>query len=165
MRRKALTFAAIGFLAALSFGSPLGATPAGKKAIKIDSQTRGVASGSGKFILQLGTGGDLGTVTFTRSFRPTGEKVTIAPDGQHYVIATETDTLKGRNGTLVIRAVGPSYLVGGGFGNYENWSGKWSIVSGTGDYSGLRGGGRYFGMAVQTPVPPVIKTSTGFVQP
>jgi hypothetical protein len=43
----------------------------------------GVRSGSGKFILQLGTGGDLGTVTFTRSFRPAGEKVTIAPDGQH----------------------------------------------------------------------------------
>ena len=165
MKRKVLTFAAIGILAALSFGSPLGATPAAKKAIKIDSRTRGVDSGSGKFILQLGTGGDLGNVTFTRSFRPGGDKSVIAPDGQQYFIATETDTLKGKNGTLVTRAVGPVYQLGGGFGNYENWNGKWSIVSGTGDYSGLRGGGRYFGMAIQTPAPPVIKTSTGFVQP
>ena len=165
MRRKALTFAAIGILAALSFGSPLGATPAAKKAIKIDSQTRGVDSGSGKFIMQLGTGGDLGTVTFTRSFRPGLYKQFTAPDGQHYFIITETDTLKGKNGTLVTRAVGSIYQIGGVFGNYENWNGKWSIVSGTGDYSGLRGGGRYFGMAIQTPAPPVIKTSTGFVQP
>ena len=166
MKRKLLAFAAIGILAALSVGSPLGATPAAKKTIKIDSRTRGVDSGSGKFVLQLGkTGGDLGTMTFTRSFRPGGDKTFIAPDGQHYSIATETDTLKGRNGTLLIRAVGPSYLVGGSFGNYEVWNGTWSIVSGTGDYSGLRGGGRYFGMAIQTSAPPVIKTSTGFVQP
>ncbi len=53
----------------------------------------------------------------------------------------------------------------GGYGNYEVWNGTWSIVSGTGDYSGLRGGGRYFGMATQTFPPPVIKTSTDFVQP
>ena len=140
MRRKVLTFAAIGILAALSFGSPLDATPAAKKPIKIDSRTRGIDAGTGKFVLQLGkTGGDLGTVTFTRSFRPKGEHGTIAPDGQDYFIAMESDTLKGRNGTLVIRAVGPAYTLGGSFGNYENWTGTWSIVSGTGDCSGMTG--------------------------
>jgi hypothetical protein len=87
-------------LVALSLSAPLGAAPvAAKKAIKIDSRARGVDSGSGKFILQLGkTGGDLGMVTFTRSFRPGGDKQFTAPDGQHYFIATETDTLKGKRG-------------------------------------------------------------------
>jgi hypothetical protein len=114
MNRKVLAVAATCLFAALVLASPLGATPAAKKLIKIDSRTRGVESGSGKFIRQLGTGGDLGTVTFTRSFRPRGDKEVIAPDGQHYFIATETDTLKGRNGTLVIHAVGPAYQLGGG---------------------------------------------------
>jgi hypothetical protein len=164
MKRKVLTVAAIGIFAALSLGSPLGATPTAKKQIRIDSRVRGVDAGSGKFVLQLGrTGGDLGKATFTRSFRPKGERVATAPDGQHYTIVTETDTLTGKNGTLVIRAVGSSYQMG--IGNYEVWNGTWSIVSGTSDYSGLKGGGRYFGMAIQNPIPPVTKSSTGFVQP
>jgi hypothetical protein len=164
MNRTVLTVAAIGILAALSFGSPIGATLTAKTPIRIDSRVRGVDGGSGTFVLQLGrTGGDLGKATFTRSFRPKGHNTLTAPDGQHYFIATETDTLKGKNGTLVIRAVGPAYQMG--IGNYEVWNGTWSIVSGTGDYSALKGGGRYFGMAIQTPIPPVSKTSTGFVQP
>jgi hypothetical protein len=106
----------------------------------------------------------LGTSPFTRSFRPKGEQARTSPDGQLYVIATETDTLKGKNGTLVIRAVGPSYQTG--IGTYEVWNGTWSILSGTDDYAGLKGGGRYFGLAIQTPpFPPVTKTSTGFVRP
>ncbi len=141
-----------------------GPTPAGKKPILIDSRTRGIEGGSGNFFLELGTGGDLGKVTFTRSFRPRGEGVEkTAPDGQRYVIATETDTLKGKNGTLVIRAVGPAYSLG--IGDHEVWEGRWSIVSGTGDYSGLRGSGRYFGDAAQIQPPVVTKRSTGFVQP
>ncbi len=162
MNRKVLAVAAIGIFAALSLGSPLSATPAGKKLIRIDSRVLGIQGGSGKFFLALGTGGDLGKVAFTRSFRPAGEVEATAPDGQRYVIATETDTLKGRNGTLVIRGVGPAYSLG--IGDYEVWKGTWSIVSGTGDYSGMRGGGRYFGIAVQTNPPAVTKRYTGFVQ-
>jgi hypothetical protein len=104
-------------------------------------------------------------VTFTRSFRPDGhgEKEYTAPDGQVYFIATETDTLKGKKGTLVIRAVGRAYNLG--IGDHEVWEGRWSIVSGTGDYSGLRGGGRFFGVAAQQTQPPTItKRSSGFVQ-
>jgi hypothetical protein len=123
----------------------------------------GVESGSGKFFLALGTGGDLGKVTFTRSFRPKGEVDATAPDGQRYTIATETDTLKGRNGIIVIRTVGPAY--GLGIGNYEVWKGSRSIVSGTGDYSGLGASGRYFGIAVQTSPPVVTRRFTGFAQP
>ena len=155
--------AAIGIFAVMSLGSPLGATPAGKKLIRIDSRVLGVQGGSGTFFLSLGTGGDLGKVTFTRSFRPAGDIEATAPDGQRYTTATETDTLKGKKGTLVIRAVGPAYSLG--IGNYEVWNGTWSIVSGSGDYSGMKGGGRYFGIAVQTQPPAVTKRYTGFVQP
>jgi hypothetical protein len=151
-----LTFAAIGIFAALSFGSPVGATPAGKQSIKIDTRTRGIMGGSGNFIISLGKGGDLGKVTFTRSF---GQEKT-APDGELYVIETERDTLKGKNGTLVIRAVGPIYTLG--YGDSEVWEGTWSIVSGTGDYSVVRAGGRFFGTANQTTT--LIKRSTGFVR-
>ena len=79
----------------------------------------------------------------------------------HYLTETETDTLKGRNGTLVMRAVGSAYQMG--LGDSEVLAGTWSIVSGTGDYSGMTGGGRYFGTANQTPT--LIKRSTGFVRP
>jgi hypothetical protein len=164
MNRKVLALAAIGIFAGVSLGSPLSAAPvATKKAIHIDSRMRGIETGSGNFFLYLGTGGDVGKVTFTRSFRPKGEKEYTAPDGQTYFIATETDTLKGKKGTLVIRAVGRAYNLG--IGDHEVWEGKWSIVSGTRDYSGLRGGGRFFGVAAQQTQPPTItKRSSGFVR-
>jgi hypothetical protein len=167
MNRRLVVLASVASVA-LALGSPLGATPTGEKPvrqkpIRIDSRVVGIEGGSGKFFLALGTAGDLGKVTFTRSFRPAGEVEATALDGQRYVIATETDTLKGRNGTLVIRAVGPAYSLG--IGDYEVWKGTWSIVNGTGDYSGLRGSGRYFGIAVQTSPPAVTKRYTGFVRP
>lgn len=162
MNRRILAVPAIGIFAALMLGSPLAATSANKKLIRIDSRVLGIESGSGKFFLALGTGGDFGKVTFTRSFRPKGDVDATAPDGQRYTIATETDTLKGARGTLVVRAVGPAYSMG--IGNYEVWNGKWSIVSGTGAYSKLKAGGRYFGLAIQTNPPAVTKRSTGFVQ-
>jgi hypothetical protein len=162
MNRKVLAIAAIGIFAALLVGSPLGATSAAKKLIRIDSRVVGVESGSGQFFLALGTGGDFGKATFTRSFQPKGDVEATAPDGQRYFIATETDTLKGKRGTLVIRTVGTAYSMG--IGNYEVWNGKWSIVSGTGDYSKLKASGRYFGLAVQTQPPAVTRRFTGFVQ-
>jgi hypothetical protein len=162
MNRTVLAVAAIGTLAALLLGSPLGATPAGKKLIRIDSRVLGIESGSGKFFLALGTGGDLGKVTFTRSFQPKGDVDATAPDGQKYFTATETDTLRGKKGTIVIRAVGPAYSMG--IGNYEVWNGTWKILSGTGAYSGLRANGRYFGLAIQTMPPAVTRRFTGFAQ-
>ena len=156
MGRYALGVASV-MVVALALGSPLGATPAGKQAIRIDTRTRGIQGGTGNFFLTLGTGGDLGKVTFTRSFRP----VKKAPDGLPYGIAKEMDTLQGKKGTLVIRALGPTYELG--IGDSEVWEGKWSIVSGTGDYSGMTGGGRFFGAANQTTT--LVKISTGFVQP
>jgi hypothetical protein len=140
---------------ALVLGSPLGAAPAAKQSVKIDTRTRGIFGGSGNFIMSLGKGGDLGKMSFTRTF---GDEKT-APDGEIYVIETERDTLKGKNGSLVVRAVGPIYTMG--FGDSEVWEGTWSIVSGTGDYSGMRAGGRFFGIANQTTT--LIKRSTGFV--
>ena len=122
----------------------------------------GIESGSGKFFLALGTGGDTGKATFTRSFRPKGDVDATAPDGQRYFTAIETDTLKGKNGTLVIRAIGPAYSMG--IGNYEVWNGTWKILSGTGDYSRLKASGRYFGLAIQTQPPAVTRRFTGFAQ-
>ena len=132
-----------------------------KKSIRIDSRTRGINGGTGNFFISLGKsgslGGDLGKVTFTRSF---GAEKT-APDGLHYFLSTEMDTLNGKNGTLVIRALGTAEDMG--IGDYEVWEGTWSIVSGTGDYSGTTGGGRFLGAANQTTT--LIKRSTGFVRP
>jgi hypothetical protein len=162
MNRRLVVIGSVALLA-LGLGSPLGATSAAKKQIRIESRTLGVFNGNGTFFLTIGKSGDLGKVTFTRSFRPEGEAEATAPDGQRYSVATETDTFKGRNGTLVIRAVGPAYNLG--IGDHEAWEGTWKIVSGTGDYSGWRGGGRYFGVATQIQPPIVVKRSTGFVQP
>ena len=102
MSRKVLAAAAIGIFAALLLGSPLGATPAAKKPINIESRTRGINGGSGNFFLYLATRGDLGKVTFKRAIGP-GKTKPLRSAIQH---DTETDTLKGKNGTLVIRAVG-----------------------------------------------------------
>jgi hypothetical protein len=164
MNPKALAVGAIGIFVVLSLVSPLSAAPvATKRAIHIDSRARGVFGGSGSFFLYMGTGGDLGKLTFTRSFQPKGEgNDYTAPDGQVYSIAKETDTLKGKKGTLVVRAVGPAYNLG--IGDHEVWEGKWSIVRGTGAYSGLKGGGRYFADAAQIQPPVITKRSSGFVQ-
>ena len=157
MSGRFVAVGAIGIVCAILFAAPLGATTAGKKPIRIDSRTVGIEGGSGNFFLSMGKGGDLGKVTLTRTFGP--DKT--APDGLPYGKVTETDTLKGKHGTLVVRAVGPTYAMG--IGDSEVWEGTWKIASGTGDYSGLTGGGRWFGTANQTTT--LIKRSTGFVQP
>lgn len=163
MNRRILAVPAIGIVGVLMVGSPLSAAPvATKKLIRIDSKVVGVDVGSGQFFLALGTGGDFGKATFKRSFQPKGEVEATAPDGQRYAMVTETDTFKGKNGTIVIRAVGPAYSMG--IGNYEVWNGTWKILSGTGDYAKLKASGRYYGLAVQTMPPAVTKRSTGFVQ-
>jgi hypothetical protein len=140
MNREVLIVTAIGIVAALSLGSPLNAAPvATKKLIRIDSTARGVESCSGKFILQLGTGGDLGKVHCTRSFG----KDTTTPDGLVYDAIKQKTSFTGRDGTFVIVSVGRSYDVG--YGNAGNWSGTWSVVSGTGTYAGMRGHGTWVG--------------------
>jgi hypothetical protein len=153
-------FIALGSFAviALVLGSPLGATSAAKKPIKIDTRTLGIERGGGNFLISLGTGGGLGKMTFKRAFGP--DKT--APGGQQYAMIKETDTLQGKNGTLVIRALGTTYALG--IGTSEVWEGTWSIVSGTGDYTGLAGGGRWYGVA-NLANNSVTKRSTGLVQP
>jgi hypothetical protein len=158
MSLRFVAVGAIGMACAFLLAAPLGATPTGKQPIQIDSRAVGIWGGSGNFFLFLGKGGDLGKVTFTRSFGPDRK----APDGLEYSVVKETDTLKGKNGTLVIRAVGSTYSLN--IGPAGVWEGTWSIVSGTGDYSGLKGGGRWFGATLE-PSHALNKRSTGFVQP
>ena len=43
----------------------------------------------------------------------------------------------------MILSVGRDYEIG--FGNSSNWSGTWSVVSGTGTYAGVQGHGIWVG--------------------
>ena len=137
MKRRLLALAGISILAALSLGSPVPAGQEAKRRILIDSRVQGIGGGTGRFIFSLGTGGDFGKLTFMRSFGANRK----TPEGLAYALVKETDSMKGKSGTLVIRSIGPGYDMG--IGPNEVWMGRWSIVRGTGDYSGLTGGGRW----------------------
>jgi hypothetical protein len=141
MNRKVVTIAAIGLFAALSLGSPLSAAPvATKKSIRIDATVVGGEHCTGKFVLQLGTTGDGGRLECRSS--DTGYAKT--PEGLEFLQYTERATFTGKAGTFVLRVVGRGYDLG--FGTHINTSGTWSVVSGTGDYSGMRGRGRFIGV-------------------
>ncbi len=84
------------------------------------------------------------------------------PEGLAYALVKETDSMKGKSGTLVIRSIGPGYDMG--IGPNEVWMGRWSIVRGTGDYSGLTGGGRWVGVGSHVDES-VTTRFAGFVTP
>ena len=140
MNRRVFVVAATLF-AALVAGSPLSAAPAAtKKAIRIDSTTRGTEHTTGKFILVLGKDGDLGRVESLSS----GEHYTKTPDGLEYLAWKERATFTGKAGTFVLRIVGRAFKVG--FGTQTNESGTWSATSGTGTYAGISGRGSWVGV-------------------
>ena len=60
-----------------------------------------------------------------------------------YDAVKQKTSFTGKAGTLLIVSVGRSYDVG--YGNAGNWSGTWSVVSGTGTYAGMRGHGTWVG--------------------
>ena len=138
MNRKSFAVAGISVLCAVVLGSALTtASAAGTRSrIKIDTYLSGIEGGTGKFVLTLKSALDGGTITFTRSF---GADKTTA-EGLPYSVLTDTETLKGKAGTLVIRSSGQAFAPG--FGD-EVWMGTWTIVKGTGQYAGLTGGGRW----------------------
>jgi hypothetical protein len=174
MSRKLLAVgavAAIGVACAFLLTSPLLATPGGKKPIMIDSFATGTEGGEGTFYLSLGTAGDLGKLTFTRSndAYATGRSPDMTPEGLTYSRSTETDVFRGRKGTLVIRAKAQGYDLGF-FPQVNNSLGQvnpvvgttWSIVRGTGVYAGLRGGGKW--VAVGFRDNKVVARYAGFVE-
>jgi hypothetical protein len=170
MNRRRVAVGAIGVACAVVLASPLGAAPNGKRPIQIDSFTVGSEGGDGSFYLSFGSGGDTGTLTFTRSDdSKAGRSTDKTPEGLPYTRLTETDILKGKKGTLVIRAKARSYDLGF-FPQVNNRLGQinpsigttWSIVRGTGAYAGFRGGGKW--VAVSYGDNKVEARYAGFVQ-
>ena len=95
----------------------------------------------GKFTLLTLTSGsldrDTGTTTFTSGPRPVFSGRIIG--GQRVDRFRGTTTLTSERGTLVLRL--QVDFVSAGI-NYQVGTGIWSVVTGTGPYAGLAGGGR-----------------------
>ena len=155
MKVSACILSAIVGLTVLSLASPLAAADeAGKSPMTIGTRVHGnlVGSGmaSGRFILDLSASSDSGKLTFKFS---TGSLSRTAV-GQSFRSAQRTETLKGKSWTLIIRSAGRQFPAGlpesFGLGPVwefdEVWTGTWSIVSGTGRYAGLEGGGGVVGI-------------------
>jgi hypothetical protein len=140
MNRKVLAVVATSLFATLILASPLSAAQtATKKSIRIDSDVRGSEHCTGKFLLLLGTDGDVGKVECTRTF----SEFKKTPEGLEFLPYTERTKFTGKTGTFLLRGESRSFALG--FGSYASTSGTWSAVSGTGTYSGIRGRGRWAG--------------------
>lgn len=138
--------------------SAVGAASEGNKLIQIDSKEVGFPSGEGHFVFSLGTGGDFGKLTFKRCCYHERE----SPEGLHYTLYSQTTTLRGRTGTLVIRSVSRAYEMG--IGPAEVWEGTWSVVTGSDAFAGIRGGGRWIGIATHVDHS-VTSRYSGYVRP
>lgn len=134
MKRSPLTLMAILALAAPATSLAAPAT-AQKELLSIDMTGQGGAVGTARFALLSPAKSDSGTVAYRFSFG--AEK--RDPNGQLGSSVRGTETLKGKSGQLVIRSSGRTSFTG----VYEVWTGTWSIVSGTGKYAGLEGGGGF----------------------
>ena len=153
--KRWLILAAIVALTVLSLAAPLtAADEAGKTSLGIDVVAKKVlwylpvgspTSGSGTFTLVGASAAesDSGTVTFKFSSGP----LTKTEHGQFFQSIRHTKTLKGKRGRLVIYSTGRQFQIVTSFGyNYPSsfvLTGTWSIVSGTGSYADLKGGGEF----------------------
>ena len=138
MRRSLVACLAIGVAAGLSMAPALTAADrAGRALVRIDVTGQGGSVGSAKFNLLLDNGlrADSGQVAYKFTF---GSEKT-ASNGQYGASFSGTDTLKGRDGRIVIHSSGRTAFTGA----YEVFSGTWSVVNGTGKYGRLKGGGPF----------------------
>lgn len=137
--------AAIAVLAALSSAPPLAAADSAAKTrltITVLGKTRSDGM-SARFTL-LGASAadsDSGALTF-KAVRELAPETT--PAGFSFSPVRRTETFKGKHGTLVIRSAGRQFSVVKE--DDSVWTGTWSIVSGTGSYAGLEGGGETIGI-------------------
>ena len=151
---KAWVLAGIAVLSTLSLASPLAAAgKAAKTALSIETIVRGNLSpfgsgtASGTFTLDLGPSSDSGKLTLKYTYgslRRTGA-------GQKFQPGERTETLRGKYGTLVIHTIGRQFPVGvenprDPQGDSAVWLGNFSIIRGTGRYAGLQGGGGVAGI-------------------
>jgi hypothetical protein len=128
----------VALAAAVTLTSVAAARPeAAKQRVMITSQAAGTTNAAPFVLTPLQTGAirrDLGTqVTVTPSGREVmrgGQRVTI-----YELVATQ----KGKRGSLVIRYRTEYVDAGNG---YHVGTGTWKVVRGTGQYAGVRGGGR-----------------------
>jgi hypothetical protein len=120
-------------------GAP-GGTDAKKQRIAIDIK-QPLTAPKGRFVLETMTSGslkdDTGSITFTSG--PTAVFSGRIVEGQRVDRFRGKARLASSLGTLAVRVQVDFVSAGSG---YQVGSGTWSVVSGTGQYAGLAGGGR-----------------------
>ena len=148
MKAWPLVIAATLSLAGLSLASPLAAArESAKTPLAIETvvdASFGSPSGTapGTFTLELGASSDAGKLTLKYAYGSLRRSAV----GQYFRPIQRTETLKGKHGTLVIRSAGRLFPVGVLKEDDQVWTGAWSVVSGTGRYAGLKGGGGVAGI-------------------
>jgi len=150
--RSLVTVAALAALALTTFVSVGGAAgrsaEAGSALQNLTITASGRSSGlggptSGSFEL-LGASGaetDIGKLTYNAPAIPIGRKT---PEGLPYTHEPFTATFAGKRGKLVVRASVRQFDVVHVDDTVA--TGTWSVVSGTGRYAGLKGGGPLVGL-------------------
>ena len=149
MKHPPLILAGVVALAALSLASPLGASPdAGKLPLRIDAigdLTPNHATVSGTFSL-IGA-----SAAYTDSGSIKSENPVFltkkTPQGQIFFSFQRTELLKGKHGALVLRLSARLFPLPRTTTTAYVLTGTWSIVRGTGRYTGLKGGGGIVGSA------------------
>jgi hypothetical protein len=139
MIRRTGVVALVALVAALVAISAASGVAESRKPIKIDMQAEGFEHQTGKFLLSLGTDGDLGKA----ENRLVGARRGKTPDGWEFNRVKRTTTLTGKQGTLEIAWQGRAYEMA--YGERDVREGTWSIVKGTGKYAGIHGGGTWKG--------------------
>jgi hypothetical protein len=140
MSRTWVTFAAVlGAMLLVPAAAP-GGIDAKKQRIAIEIKLP-LSAPKGTFALLTLTPGQLavdkGSTTFTSG--PTPVFMGRIIDGQRVDRFRGTTTLTSTRGTLMLRLQQDFVSAGN---NYQVATGTWSVVSGTGQYAGLAGGGR-----------------------
>jgi hypothetical protein len=122
-----------------------GAAGTSRVTIAVIAKTDENGQKSTSFTLSAATRSDSGTLWWRH--------IVLAPkttsDGLRFTPIRRTDTLNGKHGTLVIRSVSREFP----FGRKDDavWTGRWTIVSGTGDYANLKGSGAVVGISRARP--------------
>ena len=153
MNRKLTTVAALAATAAMVAAVAAAGPVAAKQRIAVQ-----VKSG-GSFVLTPLTSGAIKPDSGTATFCCWTQRSTVR-DGQAIDINNPQMTLTGKRGTLVARnQIGFVDLPDG----WAVFTGTWKVISGTGVYAGLSGGGR--GAGVQLPNGNERSQFEGFVGP
>ena len=138
MRWKLTALVALAAAAVTVVSLAVGAPVAGKQRVLIER------SGTAPFVLTPQTPGALKGDTGVASFCCWTSRY-ITREGEKIEVSNPRLTLAGKSGTLVVSnrmewADAP--------GGYALFTGTWKVISGTGAYAGLTGGGRVAGVVL-----------------